>query len=149
MIYSTFHDLHCSAMDCGTRLLPWRLMFSITRRTPPMMLPLSIRPMPSTHCGDEAGDGHAPAPPNCALQQVESNPPEHSGFLSVCQSVVCKDSSVHFPSSSSQQSTEQNHPTVEVTSESLLQSGWSTEVKRNHLFNPTYLEVISELSSCR
>ena len=53
-------------------------------------------------------------------------------------------SKIHFPSSTSQQS-EPKHTTIEVTSGSLLQSGWSTRVKINHLFNPTSYKVICEL----
>ena len=49
--------------------------------------------------------------------------------LSLLCVMLCSWGKVHFPSSSSQQSTDQN---LEVSSRSLLQSGWSTGVKRDH-----------------
>ena len=55
---------------------------------------------------------------------------------------LCSWSKVHFPSSSSQQSAEQN---LEVRSGSLLQSGGSAGVKTNQLFNPTSYKVVSDL----
>lgn len=69
----------CSAMDCGIRLFPQGPMSSITmttRLSVDTRPPPWIRRTPSPRCDDEAGDEHAPAPPSCALLQVESNTPE-------------------------------------------------------------------------
>lgn len=82
--YPTTFFLLCSAMDSGTRLLPRMLMLSITMTTRPAALtlpPPSMWPTLPTHCDDEAGDGHGPAPPSCALLQVESNIPLHKTTL--------------------------------------------------------------------
>ena len=72
--------------------------------------------------------------------------PRRWTFVPVLSPTLRLWSEVRFPSSSSQQNrTEQN---LEVHSGSLLQSGWSTGVKRIHLFNLTSYKV-SELCCCR